>query len=76
MTSHLQKLNKSCKTKTSRSLVFIKNEENPKHVFNNEKSNKEKHKTNGYKEKLQYQLQDSYNQFKIQINANLTVISL
>ena len=42
MTSHLQKLNKSCKTKTSRSLVFIKNEENPKHVFNNEKSNKQR----------------------------------
>ena len=39
-------------------------------------TNKEKHKTDGYKEKLQYQLQDSYNQFKIQINANLTVISL
>ena len=39
-------------------------------------TNKEKHKTNGYKEKLQYQLQDSYNQFKIQINTNLTVISL
>ena len=39
-------------------------------------TNKKKHKTNGNKEKLQYQLQDSHNQFKIQINANLTVISL
>ena len=51
MASHLQKPNKSCKTKTSRSLVFIKNEENPKHVFNNEKTNKQKKTQNKWQQR-------------------------